>query len=304
MTTDLLSHNKVDLIKGLEAHLKSKIRGQEHVIAKVCSVLERGELGLSPENRPKGTLLFLGPTGVGKTELTLEFTRYLFKEDLMFRFDMSELLHVDAIKQFIGDETGSVGRLGKILTKYHQGVLLFDEIEKANSLIWDLFLQILDAGRITLGNDKTYDVSRFYIVCTTNIGSADILRPNNLPFSTIERAVIAKLYQNFRPELIGRFSEKIVFKRLSYEVQREIAELTLKKEILRLNKLEYALTLNDSVLEFLVRKGVDKLLGARPMRATVERYLGDAIRHAIKQGKSGSGEIFHNEDSDTLEIKS
>ena len=302
----MIAASKIDLVKGLETHLKSKIRGQDHVISKVCSVLERGELGLSPESRPKGAFLFLGPTGVGKTELTLEFTRYLFrndKNDLMFRFDMSELLHIDAIKQFIGDETGSIGRLGKVLTKHNQGVLLFDEIEKANRLIWDLFLQILDAGQITLGNDQTYDVSQFYIVCTTNIGSADILRPNNLPFTTIERAVIAKLYQSFRPELIGRFNEKIVFKRLSYDVQREIAKLVLEKEILRLRKLGYELTVNDYVLEFLVRKGVHKLLGARPMRATVERYLGDAILHALKNGKSSSGEIFHNEESDILEIK-
>ena len=302
----MIAASKIDLVKGLETHLKSKIRGQDHVISKVCSVLERGELGLSPESRPKGAFLFLGPTGVGKTELTLEFTRYLFrndKNDLMFRFDMSELLHVDAVKQFIGDETGSIGRLGKVLAKHNRGVLLFDEIEKANRLIWDLFLQILDAGQITLGNDQTYDVSQFYIVCTTNIGSADILRPNNLPFTTIERAVIAKLYQSFRPELIGRFNEKIVFKRLSYDVQREIAKLVLEKEILRLRKLGYELTVNDYVLEFLVRKGVHKLLGARPMRATVERYLGDAILHALKNGKSSSGEIFHNEESDILEIK-
>jgi ATP-dependent Clp protease ATP-binding subunit ClpB len=298
-----LSDSKIDLIKGLETHLKSKIRGQDHVIAKVCSVLERGELGLTPTGKPKGTFLFLGPTGVGKTELTLEFTRYLFQSDLMFRFDMSELLHIDAIKQFIGDETGSIGRLGKVLTKHSKGVLLFDEIEKANRLIWDLFLQILDAGRITLGNDETYDLSQFYIVCTTNIGSADILRPNSLPFTTIERAVMAKLYQSFRPELIGRFSEKIVFKRLSYEVQREIAELTLEKEIIRLSKLGYKLDVSKSVLEFLVRKGVHKLLGARPMRSTVERYLGDVIRHALKNGKSGSGEVFYNEQSETLEIK-
>ena len=294
---------KVDLIQGLETYLKSKIRGQDHVISKVCSVLERGELGLSPEGRPKGTFLFLGPTGVGKTELTLAFTRYLFQENLMFRFDMSELLHIDAVKQFIGDETGSIGRLGKVLAKHNRGVLLFDEIEKAHSLIWDLFLQILDAGRITLGNDQTYDLSQFYVVCTTNIGSSDILRPNNLPFATIERAVIAKLYQSFRPELIGRFSEKIVFKRLSYEEQREIAELNLNNEIMRLGRLGYHLTIDNSVLEFLVRKGVDKLLGARPMRTTVERHLGDAICHALKEGKSGCGEIFHNEESDILELK-
>ena len=292
----------IDKIKGLEDHLRSKIRGQNHVISKVCSVLERGELGLSPEGRPKGTFLFLGPTGVGKTELTLEFTRYLFHDDLMFRFDMSELQHIDAVKQFLGDETGNTGRLGKILSENHQGVLLFDEIEKAHRLIWDLFLQILDAGRITLGNNQTYDLTKFYIVCTTNIGSADILRPNSLPFATIERAVIGRLYQSFRPELIGRFNEKIVFKRLSYDVQREIAKQTLDKEIMRLGRLGFCLKINDSILEFLVRKGVDKLLGARPMRATVERLIGDAVRHSLKNGDSGSGALFYSQKTDSLEI--
>jgi ATP-dependent Clp protease ATP-binding subunit ClpA len=115
--------------------------------------------------------LFLGPTGVGKTQLTLEFARYLFEENHVFRFDMSEFLHLDNVKLFMGDETGRSGRLGEILSRHRKGVLLFDEVEKAHRLIWDLFLQMLDAARITLADHRIYDLSGFYIVCTSNIGS-------------------------------------------------------------------------------------------------------------------------------------
>ena len=174
-----------------------------------------GNLVSIPIGKPLGSFLFLGPTGVGKTELTLEFNRYLFGSDNVFRFDMSEFLHLDNVKLFIGDETGRAGRLGNVLAHNDRGVLLFDEIEKAHRLIWDLFLQMLDAARITLADQRTYDLSRFYIVCTSNIGSDRLLRPTRLPFTTLERAVISELHRFFRPELIGRFDEKIVFKPLS-----------------------------------------------------------------------------------------
>ena len=118
-------------LNGLESHLLSKIKGQNHVIARVCSVLERGQLGLQPIDKPLGSFLFLGPTGVGKTELTLEFTRYLFGGNEVYRFDMSEFLHLDHVKLFMGDKTGTPGRLGNVLSQHQQGVLLFDEIEKA-----------------------------------------------------------------------------------------------------------------------------------------------------------------------------
>jgi ATP-dependent Clp protease ATP-binding subunit ClpA len=216
-------------LTGLEPYLFSKIKGQGHVIPRVCSVLERGQLGLQPAGKPLGSFLFLGPTGVGKTQLTLEFSRYLFGEDSVFRFDMSEFLHLDSVKLFMGDETGSPGRLGRVLSEYRQGVLLFDEIEKAHRLIWDLFLQMLDAARITLADHRAYDLSGFYVVCTSNIGSQQLLRPTRLPFTTLERAVVSELHRFFRPELIGRFDEKIVFKPLSPDTQREIGRLVISE---------------------------------------------------------------------------
>jgi ATP-dependent Clp protease ATP-binding subunit ClpB len=293
----------IENLTGLEPHLFSKIKGQSHVIPRVCSVLERGRLGLQPAGKPLGSFLFLGPTGVGKTELTLEFTRYLFEGDSVFRFDMSEFLHLDNVKLFMGDETGSPGRLGKILSEHRQGVLLFDEIEKAHRLIWDLFLQMLDAARITLADHQTYDLSGFYIVCTSNIGSQQLLRPTRLPFATLERAVISELHRFFRPELIGRFDEKIVFKPLSSDTQREIGQLAISEELARFRQKGFDLTVSDSAFEFLVRRGIHKALGARPMKKTVQKYMGDAIRQALKSGLSPRGSLVVAQPVDCLVIQ-
>ena len=290
----------IENLTGLEPHLASKIKGQGHVIPRVSSVLERGQLGLQPLGKPLGSFLFLGPTGVGKTELTLEFSRYLFGGDSVFRFDMSEFLHLDAVKLFMGDESGTPGRLGKILAEHRQGVLLFDEIEKAHRLIWDLFLQMLDAARITLANHQTYDLSGFYLVCTSNIGSQQLLRPTRLPFATLERAVLSELYRVFRPELIGRFDEKIVFKPLSPETQREIGQLVISQELARYKDRGFDLTISEPAFEFLVRHGVHKTLGARPMKRAVQKYVGDAIRDALKCRAPSSGVIVLSPMEDRL----
>jgi ATP-dependent Clp protease ATP-binding subunit ClpA len=204
------------------------------------------------------------PVEERKTGLTLEFNRYLFGSDNVFRFDMSEFLHLDSVKLFMGDETGRAGRLGNVLAHNERGVLLFDEIEKAHRLIWDLFLQMLDAARITHADHRTYDLSGFYIVCTSNIGSDRLLRPSRLPFTTLERAVISELHRFFRPELIGRFDEKIVFKPLSQDTQREIGCLAISEELDRFKERGFNLTVSEAAFEFLVRRGIQKTLGAGP----------------------------------------
>jgi ATP-dependent Clp protease ATP-binding subunit ClpA len=293
----------VENLCGLEAHLLSRIKGQDYVIPRVCSVLERGQLGLQPQGKPLGSFLFLGPTGVGKTELTLEFTRYLFGNESVFRFDMSEFLHFDSVKLFIGDETGSPGRLGNVLSRHQSGVLLFDEIEKAHRLIWDLLLQMLDAARITLADHRAYDLSGFYVVCTSNIGAQQLLRPTRLPFTTLERAVISELHRFFRPELIGRFDEKIVFRPLSPETQREIARLAIAEELARFRERGFDLRFSDETFEFLVRRGIHKALGARPMKGTVRKFVGDAVRDAIKAGEPSSGILIVSPLNDRLMIR-
>jgi ATP-dependent Clp protease ATP-binding subunit ClpA len=278
-------------VLGLEACLRERIRGQDQMIPAVCSVLERGELGLSPPDRPRGSMLFLGPTGVGKTETALAFSEYLFGNGRLCRFDMSEFQHIDAVKNFIGDETGYLGRLGEVLKKGEARVLLFDEIEKAHRLIWDIFLQVLDAARITVGRGEVFDLSAIYVVFTSNIGSSDIMRQVHMPFTTVERFVLAKVSREMRPEFLARLQEILVFRKLDFQAQREIAVLTLQREVERFAKLGYQLVPSADVIEFLIRKGIDKTLGARPMRKTVEKHVGDAVRTALKEKKSGSGTL-------------
>ncbi len=267
----------IDKIQGLEPYLKSKIRGQDHVIERFCSVLRRGQRGITRDDKPLGSCLFLGPTGVGKTELTLLASQYLFGKERLFRFDMSEFLHLDNVKLFMGDENGNSGRLGRLLADQAGGILLFDEIEKAHRLIWDLFLQMLDAARITLSNHETYDLSGFYVICTSNIGSHHLLRPTRLPFITLQRVVLSELQKVFRPELIGRFSETLVFKPLSHETQREIAQIAIGEELNRLKTKGFDFVVSEEAFEFLVRRGIHKTLGARPLLGVVEKFIGDAI---------------------------
>ena len=216
---------------------------------------------------------------------------------------MSEFLHLDNVKLFMGDESGRSGRLGQVLSAHHEDVLLFDEIEKAHRLIWDLFLQMLDSARITLSDHHTYTLSGFCIVCTSNIGSQKLLRLTRLPFTTIERAVISELYRFFRPELIGRFDEKIVFKPLSPEIQREIGGIALTEEVARLRAPGFNLTVSDDAFEFLVRRGIQKTLGARPMKRTVQKFIGDAVKDALKSGMQSSGLLTVSASNDRLIIQ-
>lgn len=273
-------------LENIESHLKSRILGQDHVVPRVASVLRRGEFGLASTSRPKGSFIFLGPTGVGKTELTLTFTQYLFEDDLLFRFDMSEYMHFDSIKLFLGDEYGHPGRLTGILDKHSKGTLLFDEMEKSHPQILLLFLQMLDAARITLSNGKTYDLSQFYIVFTSNIGSDKIAHFKHSKLVTLERAILKQLESELRPEFYARIDEKLVFGKLGYGVQRDIAKINLDSELNRLKALGYDLSYENNVLEFLIRRGIDDKHGARPLRNTISRFVQDAIVHGLLIGNS------------------
>jgi ATP-dependent Clp protease ATP-binding subunit ClpB len=264
-------------LRNLDSHLKSNIKGQDHVLPRICSVLQRGELNLAHPNRPKGSLLFVGPTGVGKTEITIAFTEYLCGSDHLHRFDMSEFQNQSSVGLLLGNSASETGMLGRALAKHDRGTLLFDEMEKAHPLVLDLFLQILDAGRITLANGETRNLNNYYIVFTSNIGAGEAMRMESSAFATIERTVLRRVDQVLRPELVARINEKLVFNRLPYAVQREICELMISREIQRLCQLGHKLIVETAMIEQLVREGFHRTLGARPMRNTVDRFLQERI---------------------------
>jgi len=268
-------------LRNLESHLKSNIKGQDHVLPRICSVLQRGELSLAHPNRPKGSLLFVGPTGVGKTEITIAFTEYLCGSDHLHRFDMSEFQNQSSVGLLLGNSSTDTGMLGRALDKNSRGTLLFDEMEKAHPLVLDLFLQILDAGRITLANGETRNLNNYYIVFTSNIGAGEAMRMESSAFATIERTVLRRVDQVLRPELVARISEKLVFNRLPYAIQREICELMIGREVERLNGLGHNLNVEADTVETLVREGFHRTLGARPMRNTVDRYLQQQVSQKL-----------------------
>ena len=211
------------LLARLEAHLTGAIRGQDAALVRMASVLRRGALGLSPPHRPKGSFLLLGPTGVGKTESTIVFTRYLMGEGRLFRFDMSECQTQESLGLLLGSNAHERGLLGQCVTGADHGTLLFDEIEKAHPRLMDVFLQILDAGRVTFADGFTADLSGFYVVFTSNIASGELLDWQHSSFATMERHVLTRAQQWLRTELYARITEKLVFQRLGYDVQVEPA---------------------------------------------------------------------------------
>ncbi len=284
-------------------YLKERIRGQDHVLPRLASLLHRGQLGLTKESRPRGSFLFLGPTGVGKTEVTLNFTRFLFGEGNLFRFDMSEFQNQDSLGILLGAKLGERGTLALVRDQASAGTMLFDEIEKAHPRVLDVFLQILDAGRVTMANAETLDLSGFYVVFTSNLASSELMTLQHSSFATMERHVLTRAQQFLRPELYARINEKLVFQRLSYEIQLEIAQMLLDGELRFLNGKGYALAASSAVLPFLVRHGFHPRLGARPMRDAVEKFVGDAVAFALLTGRNSGGELVVNEPQNCLAVK-
>lgn len=190
---------------------------------------------------------------------------------------MSEYQLQGSVTKLVGRDPNDQGLLGRALRDLTGGTILFDEVEKAHPLVLDLLLQLLDDGRITLATGETLNLTPFYVVCTSNIGSAEAIRMQSAPFSSIERTVLSRVAQELRPELIGRITEKIVFNRLPFSVQREICEQMIVAEVERLSSLGYEIAVAGGVVELLIREGYHKTLGARPMRATIERRLQEAV---------------------------
>ena len=277
MNAPNISAERLEHLRHLEAHLCERIRGQDHVIPRVVAALHCGELGLTTSARPRGSFLLLGPTGVGKTELSIAFTDYLVGNDKLFRFDMSEYQTQESLAVLIGGRVGEVGLLGLARAKSDTGTLLFDEIEKAHPRVLDLFLQILDAARVTMASGETLDLSGFYVVFTSNIAASEILGLQHSSFTTMERHVLAKAQRTLRPELYARIAEKLVFNRLTYDVQMEIARFRIDRELSFLRDKGFHLTASKELVAFVMQRGFHPRLGARPLRDAIEKHLRGAV---------------------------
>jgi ATP-dependent Clp protease ATP-binding subunit ClpB len=284
-------------LKGLAGHLRGHIIGQRAVIPPVAEALMDGELGLTDPGRPKGTFLFLGPTGVGKTELCLAFTRYLFGSDPgrnLIRLDMSEFQNQESVGILLGRSESEEGVLAKrIDAAGGSGTLLLDEIEKAHPRVLDLLLQVLDAARISMANGRTLDLSNFYVVCTSNIAAHAILDARHSKRSTLVRFIETQAQAQLRPEIFARFQSVSVFDRLGYEEQIAIAKLMLERELGRLTKSLGIdpITYDGRVPATLAADGFHPRLGARPMRHSIEQSLRATIRDALLSGQTESGHL-------------
>jgi ATP-dependent Clp protease ATP-binding subunit ClpB len=291
-------------IAEIEKVLKDNIIGQDTIIPTIAGQLGVGETYLADEKRPKGIFLFLGTTGVGKTETAITFSDYLFGPGKFFRFDMSEFMHIDAVKSMIGAETGGdSGRLGCVLEKHQEGVLLFDEMEKSHPKILDLFLQIFDAARITTNDGVTHSLKNFYIVLTSNIGASSIVDSDGAMSSSIESAIISELENALRMEFINRIPERCIFRMLTPDDQNKIARLIFKKELKRLAVLGHNLTYDESAFEHCIRTGINVKMGVRPLRDTIVRYCTRAVaKHILETHSHASGCLTFNPDKYCFEI--
>ena len=275
----------------METHLHERVVGQEEAISAVANAIRRSRSGLADPNRPMGSFLFLGPTGVGKTELTKALASFLFDtEEHMVRIDMSEFMEKHSVARLIGAPPGYVGYdeggyLTEAVRRKPYSVILFDEVEKAHPDVFNVLLQVLDDGRLTDGQGCTVDFKNTVIIMTSNIGSPIIQRMAGQPQDEIKDAVWEELKDHFRPEFLNRIDEIVVFHGLNAKQIGEIAKIQLKTLTARLTKMDLALDVSDQALEELAKVGFDPVFGARPLKRAIQQRIENPLSKALLQGQ-------------------
>ncbi len=296
-----LAESESARLQKLEQILHKRVIGQEEAVSAVARAVKRGRVGLKDPKRPIGSFLFLGPTGVGKTELSKTLAEALFgKEDAMIRVDMSEYMEKHSVSKLIGSPPGYVGhedggQLSEKVRRNPYSVVLFDEIEKAHPDVFNILLQVLDDGHITDSQGRKVDFKNAVIIMTSNAGAKAIVEPKKLGFVTQEDAeadykkmksnVMEEVKRLFRPEFLNRIDETIVFHSLNEEHLKKIVGLMCKELTTRAKEqLNIQLTIRDSVKKYVVEKGTDKKYGARPLRRVIQSELEDALAEAVLNG--------------------
>jgi ATP-dependent Clp protease ATP-binding subunit ClpB len=292
----------------LEERLHERVVGQDDAIAAVAAAVRRGRAGLSDPNRPTGSFIFLGPTGVGKTELARALAALLFDSDQsMVRIDMSEYMERHTVSRLVGAPPGYVGydeggQLTEAVRRRPYCVLLLDEVEKAHQDVFNILLQVLDDGRLTDGQGRTVDFRNTVVIMTSNIGSHIIAEaPAAAHADELEQVrarVLAELREHFRPEFLNRVDDIIVFSRLSREQLREIVEIQLRQLRDRLEQRSISLEVEPAALDLIAAEGYDPTYGARPLKRVIQRRLQDPLAMAILEGRLRDGDSARVRDRD------
>ena len=303
-----LQQSDTQRLNNLEKELHHRVVGQDEAVNAVARAVKRGRVGLKDPKRPIGSFLFLGPTGVGKTELSKALAEALFgKEEAMIRVDMSEYMEKHSVSKMIGSPPGYVGheeggQLSDKVRTQPYSVILFDEIEKAHPDVFNILLQVLDDGHITDSQGRMVDFSNTVIIMTSNAGAKSIIDPKKLGFATKEdpQSDYKKMKQNvmdevkmiFRPEFLNRIDEVIVFHALEKKDMKQIVTLLCKEFTARVKRqLNISLTIRDSAKDLIVEKGTDAKYGARPLRRAMQTELEDKLAEAILNGDIQSGDM-------------
>ena len=289
-----LQESEREKLVEMEDRLMERVVGQEQAIKGVSNAVRRARAGLQDENRPIGSFMFLGPTGVGKTELSKALAEFLFDdEQAMIRLDMSEYMEKHTVARLIGAPPGYIGyeeggQLTEAVRRRPYSVVLFDEVEKAHHDVFNVLLQVLDDGRITDGQGRTVDFKNTVIILTSNIGSQFIME--DLPKEERNRRVTEALRGHFRPEFLNRIDEIIIFDRLNDRQLTKIVDLQLERLIKRLESRNIFIRLSDGAKRLLAKEGYDPAYGARPLKRVIQREILDPLSLEILQGKFREGD--------------
>ncbi len=296
-TSRMLEGEREKLLR-MEEGLHKRVIGQDRAVKAVANAVRRARAGLNDENRPLGSFLFLGPTGVGKTELTKAVAEFLFDDDsAMVRIDMSEFMEKHAVSRLIGAPPGYVGYdEGGVLTEAVRRrpyqVVLFDEVEKAHPDVFNVLLQVLDDGVLTDGQGRTVDFKQTLIVLTSNLGSQALSQlPEGADSTSVHRDVMDAVRAHFRPEFLNRLDETIIFDRLNRKDMTGIVTIQMARLLKRLSARKVQLELDDAALKWLADEGYDPVFGARPLKRVIQRALQDPLAEMLLAGDINDGDL-------------
>ncbi len=293
-----LMQGERDKLLQMEAKLHERVVGQDEAITAVADAIRRSRAGLSDPNRPLGSFLFLGPTGVGKTELCKALAGFLFdSEEHMIRVDMSEFMEKHSVSRLIGAPPGYVGydeggTLTEAVRRKPYSVLLLDEVEKAHPDVFNVLLQVLDDGRLTDGHGRTVDFKNTVIVMTSNLGSHMIMQMAGQDSDLIRTAVLGEVKQHFRPEFLNRIDEQVVFHALDEAHIRSIAAIQLKVLEARLTKMDMKLDVSAEALSEIAKVGFDPVFGARPLKRAIQQRIENPVAKLILEGRFGPKDVI------------